>query len=273
VPRYLTAAVPEPELGYDLNSDNLCRWRSGGYQDWLREESWLEEMRARLDFATDIVQEKNGALLQKASLRIAVVQMYKLLTEFDARVLKEKMANDPRSYSRLLSCLCKLTDSSLRMERAREARACSETLRRPIAFAPSERNPLDPHLPQKPAAPRDEGAAEPGDASAEPGDASAEPGPESESQPAPSGFGKGMLLAAQALMAPDIDEPLVAEAQSESGPVNPPVTQTSAVQAAANSETPSHPNSSRQIAVGNEKVNKSSQAPRLCAKHIPHTLM
>jgi hypothetical protein len=35
------------------------------------------EMRARLDFATGIVQEKNGAVLQDASLRIAVVRMHK----------------------------------------------------------------------------------------------------------------------------------------------------------------------------------------------------
>ncbi len=105
--------------GHHLNHDNLSRWFTGGHQDWLKEQAWLEEMRARLDFASDIVTDKQGYLLQEASLRIAVIQMYKLLTDFDPAVLKPKLAQHPGAYSRILGALCKLTEGSIKLERHR----------------------------------------------------------------------------------------------------------------------------------------------------------
>jgi hypothetical protein len=107
-----------PPLG-SISIDNLSRWKAGGYQDWLREQAWLEEMRLRLDFQ-NIAQQENGALLDAASLRIAVVRMYTLLTQFDPSVLTDKIANEPSTYPRILNALCKLTQTAVHLDRHRD---------------------------------------------------------------------------------------------------------------------------------------------------------
>jgi hypothetical protein len=116
------------QRGHQLNFDNLSRWHAGGYQDWLHEQAWLEEMRLRLDFATNIVHQSNGALLDAASLRIAVTQMYALLTEFNPVVLKSQIANHPGAYSRILNALCKLTESGIKCERHRLSRPLNRSI-------------------------------------------------------------------------------------------------------------------------------------------------
>ncbi len=110
------------ERGHQLNPDNLCHWRAGGHQDWLAEQAWLEEMRVRLDFATDIVEQKNGDLLDAASLRIAVVQMYNLLAGFNPARLSDKLAEQPGAYARILNVLCKLTQGAVKLETRRSER-------------------------------------------------------------------------------------------------------------------------------------------------------
>jgi hypothetical protein len=112
-----------------ISIDNLSRWKAGGYQDWLREQAWLEEMRLRLDFARNIAQQENGALLDAASLRIAVVRMYALLTQFDPSVLTDKIANEPSTYPRLLNALCKLTQTAVRLESHRDKKAQQASFR------------------------------------------------------------------------------------------------------------------------------------------------
>jgi hypothetical protein len=107
------------DRGHNLDKDNLSRWYAGGYQDWVQEQAWLEEMRVRLDFAKDIVNQPNANLIDEASLRIAVTQMYNLLLSFDPLSLKTQLSTQPTAYSRILGALCKITDSLARSERHR----------------------------------------------------------------------------------------------------------------------------------------------------------
>ena len=51
------------EKGHELNSDIVSRWHGGGYQDWLKEQAWWDDARARLDFATEVVHADNVNLL------------------------------------------------------------------------------------------------------------------------------------------------------------------------------------------------------------------
>jgi hypothetical protein len=120
------------EHGHHLTPNNLSNWHAGGFQDWLKEQSWLEEMRARLDFASDIVQQENGELLEAASLRIAVTRMYSLLVTFDPLVLGPKIAAQPGAYARLLNVLCKLTDGAVKLERRREEKRSKTSLASPL---------------------------------------------------------------------------------------------------------------------------------------------
>ena len=46
--------------------------------------------------------------------------MYDLLLSFDPAVLKERIAENPGSYARILNALCKLTQTALHLERHRD---------------------------------------------------------------------------------------------------------------------------------------------------------
>jgi hypothetical protein len=108
------------EHGAALTEDNISEWKTrGGYETWVAEQFYLDEMRARLDFASELVNKHNSQLLDQASLRIAILRLFNLLSDFDPAVLKPKMADHPGTYTRLLNALCKLTEGDLKFERHR----------------------------------------------------------------------------------------------------------------------------------------------------------
>ncbi len=132
----LSNGAPYPEItrkmaerGHQLTADNISNWHAGGYQDWLKEQAWLEEMRTRLDFASDIVEQRNGELIDAASLRIAVLRMYNLLLSFEPSRLIDKVAQQPGAYARILNVLCKLTENAVKLERRRDEKAHHEALK------------------------------------------------------------------------------------------------------------------------------------------------
>jgi hypothetical protein len=107
------------ESGHKITVDNLSRWHSGGFKDWLQDQAWIEEMRLQLDFASNIVNEKNAELMDAASLRIAVTRMYTFLLSFDPSKLNTQIANQPGAYARILNVLCKLTETGIKCARHR----------------------------------------------------------------------------------------------------------------------------------------------------------
>src|SRR5258708_39927482 len=56
--------------GKDLNEDNLSNWKAGGYQDWLREQQRVEIIRAKYEFALDLVCDKDAGKVHQATLQI-----------------------------------------------------------------------------------------------------------------------------------------------------------------------------------------------------------
>jgi hypothetical protein len=120
-------ALGEP--GKHLNVDNVRRWHSGPYQRWLKEQVWLEQLTAKLDFAAEVLRDPDSPKIREASLAIAVKQMYDLLASFDPALFAEKLGEDPAAYSRLLNALAKLAEIGLRYDQGRQAasRAARET--------------------------------------------------------------------------------------------------------------------------------------------------
>src|SRR3974390_1328192 len=49
--------------GHKLGKSNLTRWFAGGHQDWLKEQTWLQEMNGRLEFATELMRHTDAPSL------------------------------------------------------------------------------------------------------------------------------------------------------------------------------------------------------------------
>jgi hypothetical protein len=111
--------------GKNLNRQNLINWQQGGFKDWLKDQPWLDELHASLDFATTVLDDSDSPKLREASLIVAVRQMYDLIKSFEPADFKEQLAGDPAAYSRILNSLAKLAEVGLRYdrERAEAARA------------------------------------------------------------------------------------------------------------------------------------------------------
>jgi hypothetical protein len=115
------------ELGYTISDDSLSRWHAAGYQDWLHEESLLDNLHTRIDFAGDVVNPKGASLIQEAGLRIAIIRLYSLLLQFDPAILQQRIAENPGVYARILNALCKLTSGAVACERLRLDQAEAQT--------------------------------------------------------------------------------------------------------------------------------------------------
>ena len=113
------AAIIKKFAKYNLNEDILSRWHSGGYQDWLDEQGFLDEMRVRLDFASSVVTHPNANRLTEASLRVALLRMYTLLLDFDPRDFKEALSTSPGLYAKILDSVVKLTSGAIKQEKHR----------------------------------------------------------------------------------------------------------------------------------------------------------
>jgi hypothetical protein len=108
------------ELGHpDFNEMNISNWKEGGYGDWLREQERLEDMRAKREFAMEIVKANEGSQIHEATLQLAASQLYEVLTEFDLGNLKGLLAEKPSNYAKIVNALSKLSEGGLKYERYR----------------------------------------------------------------------------------------------------------------------------------------------------------
>jgi hypothetical protein len=101
--------------GKDLNEDNLCNWRAGGYQEWLRELDRVEAQKARNEAASDYAC-KNGSTIHQATMQVAAANLLNLLVDLEPCALREMLERESDKYTRLLNALVRLSDGQLRCE-------------------------------------------------------------------------------------------------------------------------------------------------------------
>ena len=104
------------EAGKGLRHQNLSTWKAGGYREWLQEEQRSEGVRAKEQFAVNLLREQDGSKLHETSLQLAANQLCQFLADFDPATLREKIQADPQNFVRLLAVLPKLSESGLKCE-------------------------------------------------------------------------------------------------------------------------------------------------------------
>lgn len=109
------------ETGAQVNEQNLTNWKEGGHQDWLKEQERLEDMRAKREFALEVVKQNEGSKLHEATLHLAASQLYEALTDFDLSALKALLAAKPENYANIVNALAKLSKGALDIEKYKEA--------------------------------------------------------------------------------------------------------------------------------------------------------
>ena len=111
------------KLGIDgkgLTENNLSDWHHGGFQDWLNERLWLDDMRARHELARSLIRENADCKLHEATLIIAATVVSDLLRNFDPDSLRHTLKDDPLAFIRLLNALSRLSRQGIKCERQRD---------------------------------------------------------------------------------------------------------------------------------------------------------
>jgi len=87
---------------------NISTWRYGGYEEWVRQQERLEEMKAQRELAFEIAQQSDGTI-QAANLAIVASHIYEALQNFDIKLFGDKLLDKPELYSILIDGVSKLS--------------------------------------------------------------------------------------------------------------------------------------------------------------------
>ena len=89
--------------------NNISRWKDGGYQDWLRHYSRLDELEFKLKWAAHVAQNIDNNPLQQASLALTSLQFFEMLNRFDSAALARILETHPEKYPGLINSLARFT--------------------------------------------------------------------------------------------------------------------------------------------------------------------
>ena len=111
-----------PPLPCAITENNLSDWKDGGYQDWLKDQFWREEMRARFETFSGLLNGADPIQLPEGGLQLAAIGLCELLRDLST---SSNTGNpDPDKYVRAANSLARLSRSILTLQQYRAA--CAE---------------------------------------------------------------------------------------------------------------------------------------------------
>jgi len=121
--------------GKGLCNSNLTHWKNGGHQDWLLEQNWLAETRAKQESASDVSRDYDATQVNHAALQLGALHMYEALRKLGPGTLDEKLGGNAAAFARLIHALARASRETLQLQKYREscakARAALQNLRDP----------------------------------------------------------------------------------------------------------------------------------------------
>src|SRR5882762_1936220 len=123
---YSTIVRRLTELGHHgFTIFSICRWRKGGYEDWLAAQEKFDLEKLRAESTAEALKEfKDPSAFQDASERLAALNTFRALRELDSRS-PEELLNDP-SFFRLVGISNRQTAERTRRERLEARKELTE---------------------------------------------------------------------------------------------------------------------------------------------------
>src|SRR6266850_4825504 len=123
------------EQGKHLKPDHLYQWKKRGHKDWLVQQDWLAERRARRESAADLIQDCDTTQVNQGALHLGTLYIFDALRDLRAGSLDNKLGGDSAAFARLLNALSRASRETLQLQKYREAcakaQAAIKTLRDP----------------------------------------------------------------------------------------------------------------------------------------------
>ena len=114
------------DAGHGLNIQSLAEWVQGRYQQYLKDRDTIEHVKARQEFASDLLRELGNAdpaLIYRACRVVAALQIFDAILEYGDETLRRMLHVNPGSYVNLLNGVRNMTNAELKQQKhAREAK-------------------------------------------------------------------------------------------------------------------------------------------------------
>ncbi len=103
--------------GEGLTEDKLSKWKNGGYMDWLEESRLTAAMRARYEFAADLVsQADDSSQASRAVLQTMAANLCLMLAQTDPAALRDSLLSDADKFSRFVHAMVRLAEGSIKCD-------------------------------------------------------------------------------------------------------------------------------------------------------------
>jgi len=119
----------------DLKPNNIGEWKKRGYQDWLLQREWLDQLTSKSSFSTEILAAPDTNNLHEAGLRFAAAQMFDQFMRFNAALGAPDSPDISDKFARLVNALSRLNRAALAFTKYTHLRADAKA---------RELNELDP---------------------------------------------------------------------------------------------------------------------------------
>jgi hypothetical protein len=104
-----------------LKPDHLSEWKKRGHQDWLVQQDWLAERRARQEYAADLIQDCDATQVNQGALHLGTLYIFDALRDLRAGSLDDKLGGDCAAFARLLNALSRASRETLQLQKYRDA--------------------------------------------------------------------------------------------------------------------------------------------------------
>jgi hypothetical protein len=105
------------DIAKDINEDNLSSWKTGGHQEWLKEQQRVEDCRISQELTLDLAMERQGIESFQAPNKIAAALICEALADLGSETFRQAIAANPVNALRMLNTLSRLTVGGLKCER------------------------------------------------------------------------------------------------------------------------------------------------------------
>jgi hypothetical protein len=120
------------EPGSHLKPDHLSEWKKRGHKDWLLQQDWLAERRARRESAADLIQDCDTTQTNESALHLGTLYVFDALHDLRSGSLDDKLGGDSASFARLLNALSRASRETLTLQKYREACAKARQALKPL---------------------------------------------------------------------------------------------------------------------------------------------
>jgi hypothetical protein len=123
------------EHGKDLKPDHFSEWKKRGYPDWLLQQDWLAQRRARQESAADLLHDCDPTQVNQGALQLGTLYIFDALRDLRAGSLDGQLGGDSAAFARLLNALSRASRETLQLQKYRDtctrARAALQELKNP----------------------------------------------------------------------------------------------------------------------------------------------